>query len=96
VILAKSYLEADENGQKAEKEEQEKEATSMTATLAESLDVYSAASVTAKRLIDVPPDFSAMAVKPIMFDLALVACEFPDLSSRLAAKKGGFWGFWRS
>jgi signal recognition particle subunit SRP68 len=47
-------------------------------------------------LIDFPPDFEAIPCKPVLFDLALSAVEFPDLSERRKTKAKGFFGFWRS
>jgi signal recognition particle subunit SRP68 len=47
-------------------------------------------------LIDFPPDFEAIPCKPVLFDLALSAVEFPDLTERKKAKAKGFFGFWRS
>jgi len=53
-----------------------------------------------KQLVAFPPDFEAIKCKPLLFDLALSALEFPNLESRkvdkTATKSGSFWNFWKS
>ncbi len=54
-------------------------------------------SLTGKKphLVSFPPDFEAIACKPLFFDLALSHVEFPDMSEKLEQKNvgGGMTGF---
>ncbi|PRP76142.1 putative signal recognition particle protein, partial [Planoprotostelium fungivorum] len=41
-----------------------------------------------------PPDFEPVAVKPVLFDLALAGINFPSLEGRIQTKKAGWLGGW--
>lgn len=57
-------------------------------TLATRLDQYEAGEVGAQyALLDFPPSFQSAPAKPILFDLAFNAIQYPDISARIAAKK---------
>jgi hypothetical protein len=46
-----------------------------------------------RKLIDFPPKLELIPCKPIIFDLALSACNFPNLEERKKPPKTGFFGF---
>ena len=57
-------------------------------TLATRLDQYDAGEVGAQyALLDFPPSFQSAPAKPILFDLAFNAIQYPDISARAAGKK---------
>lgn len=60
------------------------------------LDKYDASYLDKKLIVDFPPEFEAIACKPVLFDLALSSLQPPDLSEKKKAPKGGFfsslWG----
>lgn len=48
-----------------------------------------------QKLIPFPPEFEAVSARPLIFNLASAALEFPSLESR-KKPKGSFWSsFWR-
>jgi len=46
-------------------------------------------------LISFPPNLETVPCKPLLFDIARNAIQYPDIKSRAkAAKRGGGWGSW--
>lgn len=67
--------------------------------LLDNLDKYTADFLTAEggpKLVDFPPKLEPITCKPLLFDLALSECAFPDLTERKKAPRTGFfsrlWG----
>jgi len=60
--------------------------------LGDGMGQYSYGFVSNQNLANFPPDFSAVACKPILFDLAHMELEFPNLESR--KQKKSFWKLW--
>lgn len=59
------------------------------------LDKYDASYLDDKVIVDFPPNFEAIACKPVLFDLALSSLQPPDLTEKKKAPKGGFFSsFW--
>lgn len=59
------------------------------------LDKYDASYIDKKLIVDFPPEFEAIACKPVLFDLALSSLQPPDLTEKKKAPKGGFFSsFW--
>jgi len=46
-----------------------------------------------KHLIEFPPEYEAIHCRPLLFDLAMLSCEFPSLDSRKKPKKKLFGWF---
>jgi hypothetical protein len=47
-------------------------------------------------IVAFPPSLSPVACKPMLFDLALVACEYPSLEKRKEqTKAGGLFSFFK-
>jgi hypothetical protein len=61
----------------------------------QNMNKFEATFAQEKLLIAFPPDFEAVKCKPLLFDLALGECEFPDLENRKKPKGTGFWGFFQ-
>eukprot|EP01126_Amoeba_proteus_P025822 TRINITY_DN2565_c0_g1_i8.p2 TRINITY_DN2565_c0_g1~~TRINITY_DN2565_c0_g1_i8.p2 ORF type:complete len:146 (-),score=38.86 TRINITY_DN2565_c0_g1_i8:98-535(-) len=67
--------------------------------LLDNLEEYSARFLlheSGPKLIDFPPKMKAITCKPLLFDLALSECSFPDLTERKKAPRTSFfsrlWG----
>ena len=46
-------------------------------------------------LISFPPNLETVPCKPLLFDIARNAIQYPDIKSRAqAVKRGGGWGSW--
>eukprot|EP00462_Mataza_sp_D1_P011020 CAMPEP_0175149574 /NCGR_PEP_ID=MMETSP0087-20121206/17324_1 /TAXON_ID=136419 /ORGANISM="Unknown Unknown, Strain D1" /LENGTH=605 /DNA_ID=CAMNT_0016435291 /DNA_START=16 /DNA_END=1836 /DNA_ORIENTATION=+ len=99
VMQAKAYLETQElkavvtNKMKSVSLEQKQ--AEQASSLIDQLDAYKAC----KQIVPFPPDFQATPAKPVLFDLAYNAVEYPDIEGRLpkegwlggAAKSLGGW-----
>lgn len=75
-------------------------ATPKSVSLTSGLNVFDSSFLADKHLTDFPPHLEAIPCKPLLFDLALNDCTFPNLEARKkpqSTKSGGWgFGFWRS
>jgi signal recognition particle subunit SRP68 len=65
----------------------------LNVSLADNLETYTYSFANSKSLANFPPEFNAVPCKPILFDLAHLALEFPNLESR-KQKKSFFRSWW--
>lgn len=86
-VRANAFLETIQSQTKEEKE------AAQVPSLVHALDRFDGSFAKRKELISFPPDFEAAKCKPLLFDLALSECDFPNLDSRKAARS--FWSFWK-
>ena len=97
---AKAFLEQLKRNQ-VQKEEQKPTTEATTAgsnrSLLNGLSEFDSSYATSKQLIPFPPNFEPIKCKPVLFDLALLDCTFPNLDARKQAPKqqlkSGIWGW---
>ena len=95
VLVAKAYLQSQRAAAASPKEAEA--GKKGAATLGKTIDEFSTAALDNKTLAEFPPSFQTISCKPLFFDLALVAIEYPALEKRAQApKKGGLFSFLRS
>lgn len=85
---ARAYLES-----LREKASTPQEKSSTSGSLLQQLNKFDQTFAKEKKLIALPPDFEPVTAKPLLFDLALEDCEFPNLEERKKSK--GWLSFWR-
>lgn len=96
-LQAKSFLETQEIKAVVTKKmknlsvEQKKVVDGQQTTLIDHLDSYKVSD----NLVPFPPDFQATPAKPVLFDLAYNAVDYPDISARLPQAKGWLGGWFK-
>lgn len=86
-------IQSKDSTPKEEKEKMEEELVKGSIML--NLNLFESFATKDRKLIEFPPEFEAITCKPVVFDLANAACEFPSLEARKKPKGGSFWSFWR-
>jgi len=62
--------------------------------LLDNLNSYECGFLESGSIIDFPPNFEPMSCKPLLFDLALLRCNFPNLAERKKAPRTGIFARW--
>jgi len=97
---AKAFLSSLSPTEASTKAQTKETTQSKPSSLVSGLSTFDSSFLADKHLTDFPPNLEAIPCKPLLFDLALNDCTFPNLEERKKAASqktgGGFFGFWRT